>query len=382
MRVGMTIFNQNYEDWDRYEADEHGQDVPPTPQRRDVDIFREELALAIEADSLGFDSVWTVEHHFTPYTMVTNPLQWLTYLAGVTKNVDLGTMVIVLPWHNPVRVAEDLNMLQTFLGPNRRVIAGLGRGIARREYAGLNVDQNLARPWYDESIQIITSLLRDGAVTFPGRFFNVDKLRLRPAPERDMSDLIYSASGSPETMEIMGKTGVRPLIIPSQDLATSLQGLHAYNRMRADAGFEPTDTKLALWTYVAETEEEARAGAEEYMTNYADSALRHYELLHNYHKDIKGYERYQMMNAMLAGDQGAAYRKSWAAGHPWGTPEQVIEMVKQRAAEFGASEITFVFAYGGMPIEKAQKSMRLFAEKVMPEIKKITAKPIELLVSA
>lgn len=369
MRVGMTIFNQNYQDWDRFEAEEAGQDVPAKPERRDVDIFREELALAIEADALGFDSVWTVEHHFTPYTMV-------------TKNVDLGTMVIVLPWHNPVRVAEDLNMLQTFLGPNRRVIAGLGRGIARREYAGLSVDQNLARPWYDESVQIITSLLRDGEVTFHGRFFNLDKVRLRPAPERDLSELIYSASGSPETMEIMGKTGIRPLIIPQQDLATSLQGLHGYNRIRAEAGFEPTDTKLALWTYVAETEEEARAGAEEYMTNYADSALRHYELLANYHKDIKGYERYQMMNEMLSGDKGASYRKSWAAGHPWGTPEQVIEQVKQRATEFGASEITFIFAYGGMPIEKAQKSMRLFAKEVLPEIKKITTKPIDVLVSA
>ena len=73
--------------------------------------------------------MWTIEHHFTPYTMVTNPLQYLTYIAGITKNVDLGTMVVVLPWHNPVRIAEDVNMLDAFLGDGREIILGVGRGL-------------------------------------------------------------------------------------------------------------------------------------------------------------------------------------------------------------------------------------------------------------
>ena len=107
MRVGMTFFCQNAEDWDRYESEERGEPVASQASIPDRQIFLEEVELAKSADALGFDTVWTVEHHFTPYTMVTNPLQVLTYLAGVTKNVDLGTMVVVLPWHNPVRVAED-----------------------------------------------------------------------------------------------------------------------------------------------------------------------------------------------------------------------------------------------------------------------------------
>ena len=73
--------------------------------------------MAQVADGLGFDALWTIEHHFTPYTMVTNPLQLLTYLAGTTSNVDLGTMVVVAPWHNPVRIAEDIVMLDSLLGP-------------------------------------------------------------------------------------------------------------------------------------------------------------------------------------------------------------------------------------------------------------------------
>ncbi|MSX79814.1 MAG: LLM class flavin-dependent oxidoreductase, partial [Actinobacteria bacterium] len=142
MRVGACIFNQNYNDWDRYEAEERGESVTDRPAREDRDIFREELNIARIADETGFDAVWTVEHHFTPYTMITNPLQYLSYIAAITKRVDLGTMVTVLPWHNPVRVAEDVNMLDTLLGEGREVILGVGRGLGRREYGGLSIDQN------------------------------------------------------------------------------------------------------------------------------------------------------------------------------------------------------------------------------------------------
>src|ERR1700750_530588 len=153
MRVGATIFNQNYNDWDRYEAEEQGKPVAKRAARSDREIFTEEIGIARRSDDLGFDSVWTIEHHFTPYTMVTNPLQYLTYIAGITKHVDLGTMVVVLPWHNPVRVAEDVNMLDAFLGEGRNVILGVGRGLGRREFGGLSIDQNEAPGRFGERLE-------------------------------------------------------------------------------------------------------------------------------------------------------------------------------------------------------------------------------------
>ena len=162
MRIGACIFNQNCTDWDRYEAEERGEAVAARPSKSDREIFNEELNIARIADETGFNSVWTVEHHFTPYTMVTNPLQYLTYLAAITKRVDFGTMVTVLPWHNPVRVAEDVNMLDTFLGPNREIICGVGRGLGRREYAGFSIDQGEARDRFDESLQVLRMLLATG----------------------------------------------------------------------------------------------------------------------------------------------------------------------------------------------------------------------------
>ncbi|MCB1748246.1 MAG: LLM class flavin-dependent oxidoreductase [Gammaproteobacteria bacterium] len=375
MRVGATIFNQNYGDWDRYEAEERGEAVPPRPAKADREIFNEELNLARIADDTGFDSVWTIEHHFTPYTMVTNPLQYLTYVAGITKRVDLGTMVTVLPWHNPVRVAEDVNMLDTFLGPDREIICGVGRGLGRREYDGLSIDQAQARERFDESIQVLRELLATGRCDFHGKHFDIKGLRLRPQPDRDLSPNLWCAGGTDQTVEIIAKHDVRPLIVPTVSLDIALKTARRYQAIRAEHGLPAAATKLALWTYVAETEADARAGAEQYMVEYAESALRHYELLGDHLGGIKGYESYGEMQKMLRQD-ATPFLRGFFDSHPWGTPEQVVARASELAESFGTDELMFIFKYGGMPIEKAEKSMRLFAEAVLPELQKLAPQPM------
>jgi len=373
MRVGMTFFCQNAEDWDRYESEERGEPVASQPSVPDRQIFLEEVELAKSADALGFDTVWTVEHHFTPYTMVTNPLQVLTYLAGVTKNVDLGTMVVVLPWHNPVRVAEDVSMLDALLG-DRRLILGVGRGLGRREFAGMNVDQNEARGRFDESLVILRELLSKGEIhEHKGEFYEIDHLRLRPQLQRDLTDLLYCAAGSAETNERIAKTGVKAMIVPNQSLEASLAGFSTYTDIRRKEGLGPVDTRLAIWTYCAESEAEAREGAEEYMVNYASTALRHYELLSGHLANVKGYEGYANMADTL---ERSAIAENMTSGHPSGTPDAIIEQTRALAEAFGTSEITFVFRYGGMPLEKAQKSMDLFARRVLPALHELNPAPI------
>lgn len=375
MRVGATIFVQNYQDWNRYESEERGEKTPVRPETSDRAIFLEEIDIARIADATGFDSVWTVEHHFTPYTMITNPLQFLTYLAGITKRVDLGTMVVVLPWHNPVRVAEDVNMLDALLGPGREIICGVGRGLGRREYNGMGIDQADARDLFDESLQILRQLLATGQCSFEGKHYQLKDVRLRPQPEGDLSGNLYCAGGTAETVQIIAKHDVRPLIIPTTSLENALMNARSYMQLRAKAGHAPSDTKLALWTYCAETESEARAGAEQYMVEYADSALRHYELLKGHLGGIRGYEAYGAMTDALNKDV-EIFRKAFVREHPWGTPDQVIAKVKRLAETFGTSEIMFIFRYGGMPMKAAEKSMKLFAREVLPALKELHPQPM------
>jgi alkanesulfonate monooxygenase SsuD/methylene tetrahydromethanopterin reductase-like flavin-dependent oxidoreductase (luciferase family) len=377
MRVGATIFNQNYGDWDRYEAEERGDATPLRPAKSDREIFAEELQIARVADEDGFDSLWTIEHHFTPYTMVTNPLQYLSYVAGITERVDLGTMVVVLPWHNPVRVAEDANMLDAFLGGKRDLILGVGRGLGRREFDGLNIDQNESRTRFDESLQVLKQLLSTGHCTFHGEHYHIDDLRLRPQLERDLSANLWCAGGSPDSVAVIAENNVNPLVIPTTSLDLSLQVTRTYTDLRAQAGHTGgVNTKLALWTYVAETEDEARIGAERFMVEYADSALRHYELRGDHLGAVKGYERYGALQSMLSKD-ASPFLRGFFESHPWGTPDQTIARATELAHAFGTNEIMFIFKYGGMPIEQATKSMRLFAREVMPALKELSPAPLE-----
>src|SRR5579864_2891649 len=102
------------------------------PKRTDQEVYRNELRLGDMAEPLGFESLWGVEHHFTDYTMCPDVLQMLTYFAGRTMQIQLGSMVVVLPWHDPIRVAEQIIMLDHM--SDGRMILGLGRGLGRVEF--------------------------------------------------------------------------------------------------------------------------------------------------------------------------------------------------------------------------------------------------------
>jgi alkanesulfonate monooxygenase SsuD/methylene tetrahydromethanopterin reductase-like flavin-dependent oxidoreductase (luciferase family) len=107
----------------------HGHFFQNLDGRPDHEVWQTEMMLADRAEELGFDSVWAVEHHFADYSMSTDPLQFLTWVAARTQRVQLGTMVSVLPWHDPIRLAEHACVLDHLSGG--RLILGMGRGLAR-----------------------------------------------------------------------------------------------------------------------------------------------------------------------------------------------------------------------------------------------------------
>jgi alkanesulfonate monooxygenase SsuD/methylene tetrahydromethanopterin reductase-like flavin-dependent oxidoreductase (luciferase family) len=284
-------------------------------------------------------------------------------------------MVVVLPWHNPVRVAEDVNMLDSFLGVGREIICGVGRGLGRREYEGMGVDQNEGRARFDEALQVVQHLLRTGQCDFEGEYYKINGLHLRPQPDRDLSDNLWCAGGTPDTVQVIAKHGVRPLTIPTTSLELALSNMRNYAALRQEAGHGPSHTKLALWTYVADNVRDAEIGAQQFMCEYADSALRHYELLGSHLEDVKGYKEYGQLQKALRQDADP-FRQAFYRSHPWGTPEQVIRRASELANAFGTDEIMFIFKYGSMPMAATEKSMRLFAEEVMPALKELSPEPI------
>src|SRR5690242_7925162 len=115
-------------------------------------IIQEQMSLMYEAESLGFDSVWPAEHHFSEYGYCASPQVSLAAVAARTKRIRLGTGVVVLPFHNPIRVAEDFAFLD--LMSDGRVDLGVGRGYQPVEYRGFQVDQEKSRGIFKEALQI------------------------------------------------------------------------------------------------------------------------------------------------------------------------------------------------------------------------------------
>ena len=186
---------------------------------------------------------------------------------------------------------------------------------------------------------------------------------------------MWCAGGTPDTIQVIAKHGVRPLTIPTTSLELVLSNMQNYAALCHQAGHGPSHTKLALWTYVADNPHKAETSARQYMCEYADSALRHYELLGSHLEGVKGYKEYGELQKALSQDADP-FRQAFYRSHPWGTPEQVAKRASELASAFGTDEIMFIFKYGSMPMAASEKSMRLFADEVMPALKELAPAPL------
>jgi alkanesulfonate monooxygenase SsuD/methylene tetrahydromethanopterin reductase-like flavin-dependent oxidoreductase (luciferase family) len=370
MKVGVTLFAQNYVDWDRFEASEAGVPEGQAPQLvPDAQIYQEQFRIGGLVEPLGFDSLWTVEHHFTPYTMVNNPTQFLAYFAGQTKRIGMGTMIVVLPWHDPLKVAEGYIALDHMLN-GRELKVGFGRGLGLREYTGMRIPMDESRERFKESLDIVRDAFTNEWVSHEGEFYNIPRTSIRPMPRpgNKLVENMYIAWGSPQSMPVAAHENIKPLFIPQRGWDDLRNEIAEYNRIRVEEhGWTPERPTAVCWVYCAETDAEAEEGARQYMAEYADSALRHYQFLGEHLQGLKGYEYYAQMAKMReALPADVRPEDLYLINQVWGSPKTCIEKLENINNMMGADDFVAVFSYGSMPVDKAEASMRLFAERVLP----------------
>ncbi len=365
MKVGVTLFAQNYLDWDRYQD----RAFDRQPLVHDSLAYEEELAIGDLVEPLGYDSLWTVEHHFTPYTMVPDPTQLLSYFAGRTSRIDMGTMVIVLPWHDPVQTAEKIAMLDNMLR-GRKLTLGFGRGAGRVEFEGLRVPMGESRERFLEALDVVRSALTNERYSFEGKHYQIPETSIRPQPRsKDLTERMYCAWGTPSSMPMAAGSGLGALFIPQKSWAEYAEDMKGFNQVRADNGWAPMKPIVATWVYCHKDEGQAWDDALLYMGNYSDSARQHYEFDDSAHfHNTKGYEHYAAMSEAAQRVDPAVARAGFANSQVWGTPAQCIAKLKEIRDLVDAQEFVLVFKYGAMPQEKAEASMRLFAEKCLDEV--------------
>ena len=345
------------------------------PGRPDAALYHEHMALGDLAEPLGFDSLFALEHHFTGYSMSPAPLQTLSYYAGRTSRITLGTCVIVLPWHDPIRVAEQIALLDVMSGG--RTLMGFGRGAASTEYAGFRIPMEEARPRFVEAAQLIIKALTNDVFEWKGEFFNIPPTSIRPRPISHPERRFYASSVSPESAEVMAKLGFGLLIVMQNEWPKAAEDVHRYRAITQSVGHTPRPPIILTNVSCAPTREEARDIATRYLGEKWDSIENHYHFADGHLGGVKGYESYGKLAKTYTKMKDESFRSKatdfYVSIQVVGTPDDCIGQIAELRRLTGMDHLVTEFSFGSMPHHLSELNMRLFAEQVLPVLQRDTA---------
>ncbi len=337
-------------------------------KQSDAEMYRQELALASRAEAAGFDSVWTPEHHFSDYQLTPNVPQFLSWVAGRTERVKLGTMVSVLPWHDPVRVAESFCLLDHL--SQGRAVLGIGRGLGRIEFDGFRLNMNESRRRFTEYTEAILAGLEKGYLEYDGELYKQPRVRLRPEPFASFRSRTFASAISPQSMDLMARLGVGLMVIAQKPWETVEKELAAYRvRFRELNGCEPPKPILCVFVGVSDDPAEARRMREVYLQRYARSTVEHYEFANVGFESIEGYEYYGALARNIAKHGLDRFNGFLADLQVWGTPAEVAARLRSYVERLDAGALLVTLRFGGMPHEVASRNFDLFAAEVLPALK-------------
>ncbi len=349
----------------------------PIDDRR---FLKEEFDLIRLGDELGYESMWMTEHHFADYSISPNPLQYLAYITSFAPKMWLGTQVIVMPWWDPVRVAEQISVLDNLSGG--KCIIGFGRGLARDEYTGFRIDQNTARERFDEGVAMVMQAMETGFIEYDGEIFKQPRREIRPRPVRSLRGRTFAAVGTQGSAIAAAKLGIGRLYL-NQPMVHSSQKRPDANALAAAVG-KPGDPWYDTWlqvhpdvpppkpfmsnmTFVDESADRAWEWARKYVARTFREAVKHYEMTSKHHGTIKGYESYTQL--IMDPSQIDAAAENIVKLAVAGTPKDILEAYEKKRKEYDPQGFMPHFYTGGMPFDEAAQNMRYFAKHCLPEMK-------------
>ena len=224
--------------------------------------FRDYLDYAVEAEALGYRSSFLVEHHFTGWNQVSATLMLQTALAMRTTTLRLGTAVIVLPWHNPVLLAEQASTLDLISGG--RLDFGIGKGYRHNEFAGFRVPPQEAEPRFEESVEVMTkAFVSRERFSHRGNFWQFDDIVVEPPPSQQPHPPFWVAAGSDASIRRAAKRGFNLILDQYASPQVLGQRIALYRAERIANGLrEPAQIAVARQAYVANDRADAEAALE------------------------------------------------------------------------------------------------------------------------
>ena len=333
----------------------------------DEEVWDEELRLARLAADLGFDVLWSVEHHFNDYSFCPDNLQLMSYLAAECPEVGLGTAAVILPWHDPLRVAEQVSVLDHL--SRGRLRLGIGRGLARREFEAFRghdgrIERAVRRGVRDDPARpshrvhggrwAVLPAAEDGDPPAPEAKLRRPRLR---------GGLLRRLGGVGGQAECAHGDVRRPALAPAH--AGHPEAPRAGARGHREEAGPPL---LADFCVCTPTLDGAEAVARQYMGKFVESNFYHYELLGPHFGTVKGYDAYAQKIAMAREIGMDGIVSAFMEAAVWGTPDRILRKLEERRTIVGDFELATSFRFGGTPFDLAESGLRLYAKEVLPVV--------------
>jgi alkanesulfonate monooxygenase SsuD/methylene tetrahydromethanopterin reductase-like flavin-dependent oxidoreductase (luciferase family) len=223
--------------------------------------FRDYIEYNIEAEALGYESTFVVEHHFTGLGQVSASLNLLTWVAARTKTLRLGTAVIVLPWHNPVLLAEQTATIDLLSGG--RFEFGVGKGYRHNEFQSFCIPQEEADERFEECLALVLkSWTSEERFSHHGRYWHFEDIIVEPPTKQKPHPPIWMAAGSPDSIRKVARRGYKLLL---DQVASTTEVIERFNIYKAEVEasgrkFDPMDVGVSrAFLVTRDAEEKAKA---------------------------------------------------------------------------------------------------------------------------
>ena len=324
------------------------------------EAFDESFSQVVEAEKLGIDSVWLAEHHFSPdRSVLASPMILSSAIGARTSRIRIGLAVQVLPLTNPLRIAEEAATVDHI--SKGRFEFGIGRSGLTKYYQGYNVPYSESHQRFFEALDVIMRAWNQDQFSYHGKYYSYQDVTLVPKPYQQPYPPTRIAVASEDTFSLAGKLG-HPIFISASTPVPQLEkGLNLYRQAREEAGHSgPAQVSLRIPTYVALDAKKA-ASEPEHSTRHAIQYGAQ-ELI----KTVASEEAVNRLRKMAS----MPYDEILQHRVMYGTPEAVVQRIHDYQEKLSITGVVLEANYGGqIPKEQVSKSVRLLAEKVMPDFK-------------
>ncbi len=297
-------------------------------------------------DTTGYDAVWLAEHHFSSFSVCPSVHMMGTMAAARTKKLRIGTAVSLAPFYNPLRLAEEVALLDVLSGG--RVNWGAGRGFERSEFAAFGIPGGESAARFHETVDIVLKSWTNQRLSYQGKFFQYEGVEVLPKPVQTPHPPVWMAASSVTAIDWAASEGFSILMDPHSSRADLITKRRHYAARLAEAGFSDAgrDIPMARLIAVDETAEKARTVAKRVAEwTIASYVGRKDNVRQGPARDFGGKDPvdFYLEDVMIHG-----------------TPESVVDQIQSFGAEIGMNYL--------MAAPMSGRSFRLLTDQVLPRI--------------